>query len=572
MPLLQYESTDLSPLEALALRGRLMSQQLYGGDNLNLPTFSRPRSHAHSRSTGDLIESSYLEISLDRFRESGSLKHTPSDASNFSQQSRELSDMLSRLNVVDYSSSSDTMSTDDASVTSGNSHTLSGEVEATPSSSYETSRILNPSNITTNLPSPSSDASLASKFTIHHVFSSFSAPELPSPANKSNHKASRSVHNFSRPLYDQAAWSSDVKDENNALQTFLEPSNAITSKSGMLNKIDSYRKLQQSSTTTTNATHSKPEYRFVSSLSPKSPSADPGIRSVSASSTVPVSPSKFRFPTSSLFKPSHGRSKSVTLQQASTTTSISKSLLTVANMHLNSADSPVIPTDWLFNTDMTAEQHVSIGIKLHEDGNLNQSSYHLRKAAEGGNVCGMIFFGLALRHGWGIKINTFEAVHWFREAAKRLSNGRLGLHISDSIPGAAQNDDFLNGLNLTSESKTQLGLTMYELGISYLNAWGTSKDEMMALACFEVGAKLGDGDAMYEAGKLWCHNGPGRKKDMFKAAALYRSAADNGVTSIGNSWIYKEKYITKESKASPKPEEAEVHSHKKSFFSSSKKS
>ena len=83
--------------------------------------------------------------------------------------------------------------------------------------------------------------------------------------------------------------------------------------------------------------------------------------------------------------------------------------------------------------------------------------------------------------------------------------------------------------------KAQFALAIYELGISYMNGWGCPKDKPLAVRCFEVAGSWGDCDALAEAG--FCYTqGVGCKKDLKKAAALYRKAADGGMSMAGNSW------------------------------------
>lgn len=45
----------------------------------------------------------------------------------------------------------------------------------------------------------------------------------------------------------------------------------------------------------------------------------------------------------------------------------------------------------------------------------------------------------------------------------------------------------------------------------------------------------GDGDALAEAGFCYAE-GIGCKKDMKKAAKLYREAESKGISMVGNSW------------------------------------
>ena len=83
--------------------------------------------------------------------------------------------------------------------------------------------------------------------------------------------------------------------------------------------------------------------------------------------------------------------------------------------------------------------------------------------------------------------------------------------------------------------KAQFALAVYELGISYMNGWGCPKDKPLAVSCFEMAGNWGDCDALAEA--AYCYaQGSGCKKDMKKAAALYRKAAEGGMSMAGNSW------------------------------------
>lgn len=41
-----------------------------------------------------------------------------------------------------------------------------------------------------------------------------------------------------------------------------------------------------------------------------------------------------------------------------------------------------------------------LGIKYHEDGELERSAWYFEQSAKGGSGGGMLMYGLALRHGW----------------------------------------------------------------------------------------------------------------------------------------------------------------------------
>ncbi|TKA28137.1 hypothetical protein B0A50_04108 [Salinomyces thailandicus] len=198
------------------------------------------------------------------------------------------------------------------------------------------------------------------------------------------------------------------------------------------------------------------------------------------------------------------------------------------------------------STELTPEEHLEIGIQTHSSGNLTKSTYHLRLAARAGLPTAMLLYALANRHGWGVRPNQEEGVSWLRRAIE--SSGLEIGDVEETVTSAAQRAAGTTPPNpqaVAQERKkrrAQFALAVYELGISYMNGWGCSKDKVLALRCYEVAGSWGDCDALAEAG--FCHTqGVGCKKDLKKAAALYRKAADGGMSMAGNSWIYKAKYL-----------------------------
>ncbi|VVT50049.1 uncharacterized protein SAPINGB_P002575 [Magnusiomyces paraingens] len=202
------------------------------------------------------------------------------------------------------------------------------------------------------------------------------------------------------------------------------------------------------------------------------------------------------------------------------------------------------------NNTLTLEDHVALGIYFHEEGNLRESSYHWQHAAFQGETTAMLLYGLALRHGWGIRKNPESAVEWLLRAIKPILHEYKLEDILQNQNSTERFQAFLSSSNDTSTQtggkikKTHVSLAFYELGMCYLNAWGIDKDEDLALRCFELAGSLGDPDALSEAARMWMHNGPkGRKKDYMRAAKLYRLAEKNGANVVSNSWIYKDKYM-----------------------------
>lgn len=177
-------------------------------------------------------------------------------------------------------------------------------------------------------------------------------------------------------------------------------------------------------------------------------------------------------------------------------------------------------------TALTADDHVTKGIELHEAGSLNESTYHLRIAAKQNNPTGMLLYALACRHGWGIRPNQQEGVRWLRKAVDSVG---LEMLENPDAPGASKAKE------LQKAYRAQFALSIYELGVSHLNGWGIEQDKSLALRCFEIAGQWGDVDAMAEAGFCYAE-GVGCKKDMKKAARFYREAESKGMNMVGNSW------------------------------------
>ncbi|KAJ5108407.1 hypothetical protein N7456_005082 [Penicillium angulare] len=188
------------------------------------------------------------------------------------------------------------------------------------------------------------------------------------------------------------------------------------------------------------------------------------------------------------------------------------------------------------STAVSADDHIAKGIELHEKGSLQESTYHLRIAAKQNHPTGMLLYALACRHGWGMRPNQQEGVRWLRKAVDSVG---LEMLENPDAPGASKAKE------LQKAYRAQFALSIYELGVSHLNGWGIEQDKALALRCFEIAGQWGDVDAMAEAGFCYAE-GVGCKKDMKKAARFYREAETNGMSMVGNSWIYKDKYMAGE--------------------------
>lgn len=128
--------------------------------------------------------------------------------------------------------------------------------------------------------------------------------------------------------------------------------------------------------------------------------------------------------------------------------------------------------------EISIEDHLNKGIECHEQGSLNESTYHLRIAAKANHPTAMLLYALACRHGWGMRPNPREGVQWLRRAADVV-----GLEFTDEDRRSESTPDDI------AEMKTrraQFALSIYELGVSHMNGWGIEQDKALALRCFEI--------------------------------------------------------------------------------------
>lgn len=184
---------------------------------------------------------------------------------------------------------------------------------------------------------------------------------------------------------------------------------------------------------------------------------------------------------------------------------------------------------------ITAQEHCDKGVELHEAGELLKSTYHFRLAARAGLAEAMFWYGLACRHGWGMRENQAEAFQWLRRA---VDSGQLEIAEDEDQSKHGQRTDLVK----KKQHKAQYGVAIYELGKCYMNGWGAKQDKSLAVRCYEIAGNWGDADALVEAGYCYAE-GVGCRKDMKKAAKFYRAAESKGVSMVGNSWIYKDKYM-----------------------------
>ncbi|CAJ2513830.1 Uu.00g019490.m01.CDS01 [Anthostomella pinea] len=170
------------------------------------------------------------------------------------------------------------------------------------------------------------------------------------------------------------------------------------------------------------------------------------------------------------------------------------------------------------------DDDIQEAIRLHEDGNLDQSTRLFGRLADprgANNPLSQVLYGLALRHGWGCEPDPERAVTYLSAAA---SNAAL-----------VETMALKAGLKKGGAAKGELVLAIFELANCFRHGWGIPRDPVAAKQYYETAANLGDSDAMNEV--AWCYlEGFGCKKDKFASARYYRLAEQNGNKTLGNTW------------------------------------
>ncbi|KAH8101547.1 HCP-like protein [Cristinia sonorae] len=196
--------------------------------------------------------------------------------------------------------------------------------------------------------------------------------------------------------------------------------------------------------------------------------------------------------------------------------------------HPRDPDSYELSSPDALTNPRTPQDYLQLGIAHHIANRLEDSAKCFEKSATLDQGCGvgMLMWGLALRHGWGVPQNEARGFKWLRKAAEGA--------VSDLESAKA-------GMVDTSAIKSELVIAIYEVGQSFFRGWGVEKDKKMGVNYFRVAARLGDPDAQQNLAFALEH-GKGCKKDRKEAALWYRAAVKQGVSDIGLAWIYKEKF------------------------------
>jgi len=210
----------------------------------------------------------------------------------------------------------------------------------------------------------------------------------------------------------------------------------------------------------------------------------------------------------------------------------------------------------------TVDAQIQQAISLHESGELERSTAIFRTLADpngANNPFSQTLYGLALQHGWGCDADAKSALHYHTLAASNSAD--IGLPSLQTNSLTSPSTSTASAATRTA-ARGELVLAIYELGNTFRHGLGCAVDPIAARRYYETAAELGDADAMVEA--AWCYEHSfGGRKDKWRAARYLRMAEGKGVRMVGNSWIYKEKYMTAVPGASEKAKKAKKEKSEK---------
>ncbi|KAI5951252.1 hypothetical protein KGF54_004326 [Candida jiufengensis] len=242
--------------------------------------------------------------------------------------------------------------------------------------------------------------------------------------------------------------------------------------------------------------------------------------------------------------------------------------------------------------DLSPEERTNIALELRKQGNQREASYQLQIAAnEPFNYPkAMYHYAVSLKYGYGVKQNFSSSSKWICKCIlissvnikndesdqhtisvlvnklNKLSHSEIMNLILSTLENTKNSDIYNNGSNpeemylifkqydklkinhvisINKNKSDVVALSYYELGNFFLGGLisNSKDDEINGIICLSKSASLGYIHAMEQLGEIWTNKTKAHKKDLAKAAAWLRSSEIFGVKSIGNSWIYKDKYL-----------------------------
>lgn len=232
--------------------------------------------------------------------------------------------------------------------------------------------------------------------------------------------------------------------------------------------------------------------------------------------------------------------------------------------------------------DAQVELNLKKAMALRAEGNHREASYQLQILANPPTNYpkAMYLYSQALQLGQGVKLNHLQSVRWLcrcilvcymLEATPPSDDSVLTnyvfklaevlpdrlISIIDHNLSDERNDPFkLNShfetlspttikkiMLLNTKDNNVLGSAYFALAKNLLHGQGIEKDEERARLFFAKSASVGYSNAMVVLGELWSNKSKSFKKDLHLAAAWLRLGELFGETNMGNSWIFKEKYM-----------------------------
>ncbi|POY72341.1 hypothetical protein BMF94_4643 [Rhodotorula taiwanensis] len=183
----------------------------------------------------------------------------------------------------------------------------------------------------------------------------------------------------------------------------------------------------------------------------------------------------------------HARDASRTSKASRASTLSTMQKLDLAVETRRRASGPVRPRRARYKDPTGPEDFLQLGIALHEAGHLERATSCFEKSStiSGGCCSGMLLHGLALRHGWGCKVDLPRAFGLFRQAATSHTDG-LALAVERFLTPREEG------------SRIELALALYELAVSYRFGWGVERNKPMAVSYFRLASELGDPDAQQD--------------------------------------------------------------------------
>lgn len=222
------------------------------------------------------------------------------------------------------------------------------------------------------------------------------------------------------------------------------------------------------------------------------------------------------------------------------------------------------------NREIDPETRIAAASQLRALGRHREALYQLQIAANSPfhNTRAMYLYALALHVGQGVKQNDMGSVKWLcklillhgleevpENVAAQYNEQPIDTLIS-MVGALVQRDPPVDPLKLYQQYsdiptaklskiaiKNSVPAAYHELGTFLIHGYGLKKDETLGMQFLAKAGSLGAVASMVQLGELWSVKTKHHRKDYHKAAAWLRLGELFGHKSIGNSWIYKDKYM-----------------------------